>query len=418
MQIREIAGFTVLSYPMASPITSVRAFVNAGSAMEVRPGTAHFLEHMFFKGSQRRSYEEMNRLLAAIGESNAYTSQDATAFQIDTTGPNAARAFDLLCEMLFEPALDPEELDKERGVILEEWRSRQDDPGGFFYGRTTPMLFGEDLGHPIVGTDETIRAMTVDDLQAFRARHYDRANIVFALAGALAGLTDAALAAVLDRYVIDRGTENHLPTVIMPVVASPWTAPRREDFRHVSSQAWALLWMPGAPFVQAINAGYAPRVMNDLLGGGMHSLLFTRVREQLGLAYATGSFNYSIGQNAASGAYALCNTDQVPRCLDAMRATIEDLAMGRFEEDLAAAALDHYLFGMAQRAQTPAGVAGYYLAHWFELKNSIDFAGYGYDFHRSRVESLRTELHERLTRAASRLCDGAFITVMNGPDAP
>lgn len=112
MKFETINGFKIVFCDFPAPIVSVRAIINAGSYQDQKEGAAHFLEHLFFKGTQKHNYQEINQALAAIGNSNAYTSVDRTVYYIDTIPNHITAAFDYLCEMLFLPAMATKEMEK------------------------------------------------------------------------------------------------------------------------------------------------------------------------------------------------------------------------------------------------------------------------------------------------------------------
>ena len=123
MKLLEAAGFKVLHEKRSDSLATIRAIVNAGSTSEAEEkdyGVAHFLEHMFFKGTTKQGYKELNKKLTRLGSHNAYTSRDRTVYHMMFLPQKFSTAVDLLTEMIFEAVCDPEEFEKERGVILEE----------------------------------------------------------------------------------------------------------------------------------------------------------------------------------------------------------------------------------------------------------------------------------------------------------
>jgi predicted Zn-dependent peptidase len=411
MRISKISGFTVITHPMPSPIATVRVMVNAGSYQEIVPGTAHFLEHMFFKGTELRGYEELNRLLASIGNSNAFTCQDMTAFYIDTTGPNVLRAFDLLVEMMFLPTMDASEMDKERTVILEECQTRQDDPANFFFDGSTEFLFGEKLGHEIVGTNESILGMTRDDLMGFRETHYNRENIAFVLVGDVGHISESDLAKSLAPFSnLTQGYRNEIPT--LPLNLGRASKPVALSFKHVSTQAWLSLWTPGFDDEESHRLYDAPSVLYDALGGGMHSLLFNRIREELGLAYSTGTTDMNIWGNALEGCFALLKQENVEQCLVEILKLLHEVARNGIPPDILEASLSHFEFCAAQEAQTPSQYTMAYTTGYFQ---NLELESY--EERMRRFRAARQRMPELVQRCAGRLVEGLAVTVMNGPGA-
>lgn len=409
MRIVEVSGYTVILHPMPSPIATVRVMINAGSYHEKVPGAAHFVEHMFFKGTELHNYADLNRTLASIGESNAFTSQDLTAFYINTTGAKVLQAFELLTEMIFRPLFAEEELVKERTVILEEQQSCQDNPNQFFFENSFEFIQGPKLGHPIVGTEETIMGMTRDQLLEFRQANYSRANMAFVFVGNIAHITEADIAKILSNYDLPMGTPNSVP-LIRPNMGT-MSVPVSLNFKHVSKQAWLALWTPGHTEEECYNLFYAPEVLLDALGGGMHSLLFQRIREELGLAYSvfcTGAFSW---KNALIGHLALLQSSNVNKCRDEMLRTLFEVAEKGVPSDVLDASLSHYEFALAQEAETPASYAMAYTTGYFQNPDRL----MDYESQLARFKAGRAQMPELVQQAAQKLVQGLTLTVMNGP---
>jgi predicted Zn-dependent peptidase len=409
MKILNIAGFTVLWVPTESPLATARILVNAGAHQEKVWGAAHYVEHVFFKGTKQRSYEEMNRLVAALGDTNAFTSEGQTGYYIDTTGRNLGRAFTLLCEQFFEATFPQKEIDKERTVILEEWRSGQDNPGQFFFQGAEQKLLGL---HPIVGTEETIQAMTRDHLMDFRAEFYNRQNVVFIVAGDLSAVTESDLGKVLSKYELPEGVFNQggEPTVEF----GTWKAPNTVEFEHTSSQAWLALWSKGQNERQAIAKGWSGNILHDALGGGMHSLLFQRIREELGLAYATGAFSIQMKDLGLTLTYALLNPENVGQCIMEMQKVIQRVAEDGVSPDLLEVAFSHYEYRTAKQADSLASVVDV-LRDWFYLKDHVEPAEWLLSHKLKMLTAGRDELAARVQAEAQGMLDGLAVSVMNGP---
>jgi predicted Zn-dependent peptidase len=419
MHIRNLAGFTVIFCPSPSPVTSVRVLVNAGSLHETQPGTAHFLEHMFFKGTETMSAVDMNRTIAAIGESNAFTASDRTVYYINTTTRNATKALKLLCEMLFHPAMNPDDIEKERGVIQEEWQASQDNPATFFVNRCLLDSFGDTVGHAIVGTKESIEDLTRDHLVDFRNQHYTRNNIAFVIAGDLGDYHD--IEAVLVNYSAVEGTFN--PYLYHPVTFGAWSETMVTNFQHESSQAWIGLVTPGMNALEGMNLGYATDVLHDVLGGGMHSMLFDRIREQLGLAYSVGSMAFPIGLSSPFLCYALTSKENVDQCIVEMQGIIEEIAAGKIPSGLLETAMDHYEFVVSSGVETTSGIAAYandyfMMKDFWPTRPSTDTLAlevdYGFQPHMARFLEAKKDMAGRVSCVASRMLEGASIFVMNG----
>jgi len=420
MNETNVFGFPVVFHRVASPVVSIRIVVNAGSYQDQISGTAHFLEYMFFKSTEDRSYAEMNRAIAAIGDSNAYTSVDRTVFYINTTARYITRALDLLCEMLFKPKFDPEELEKERGVIVEEWQASQDDPVDFFIGNSSQAVLGSKLGHPPVGTKDGILAITRDDLLAFRATHYRPGNILIGIVGDLGDLSETEIADILIKY--SPSSNATAPNVIETIPSSlgPWEAPRTFGFTHTAKQACLGFWMPGLSLQESYDTFFADDIGLNLMGGGMHSFMFDRLREQLGLCYTTGALQVGAWDNTHTLAFCLLDRQNIERASAEIRGILTAIAKGEFSNDLLEASTANTLFGLAAGVQTPAGWARTFLDCKFCFDHILPGIIHGYESFKDRVDYVITKagtpdrLRELIREWAEHLMSKLTITTLNG----
>src|SRR5437870_5742937 len=150
-------------------------------------GASHFLEHLLFKGTDRRSAQEIAEVVEAVGgEMNAFTTKEYTAYYIRILDESVDLALDILSDVVWSPAFRPEEVDCERQVILEEIRMHEDTPDELVHSLFAEALFpGQTIGREVLGRNESIEAMTRDQIAGFHHRHYRPANIVVAAAGNL-----------------------------------------------------------------------------------------------------------------------------------------------------------------------------------------------------------------------------------------
>jgi len=409
-EVRQIAGFDVVLVPTRAATTTVRVVVNAGSAYESARtfGCAHFLEHLFFKGSRHRGYEVINREIAALGEANAYTDCDRTVFHIDTLGPDAPRALEILCELLFEPMLDPAEFERERGAILEEWQSRRDSPWSAFYDAAAAAVLTAPFDVPVIGTRDRIEDLRVTDLHAFRDTHYTRGNIAFVLAGDLAHVDIDMLERVLASVSVPNGPTNLLPPGGLraqpPDIILQTT--------HPAEQAIVSLWMPVPTDAQDRAQAYATSILFNALGGGAHSILYDRIREKAGIAYSVGAHEMHYDSLAAGVVIAATSPENAGRCLDIMRGTLAELADNLMDEDLERVARTNCLFGLATLDNTPSGLASCFLDRHFRTRRELDTSARGYlearsVFHGPRKDAVREVAREVVRAALPRMV--AFI---------
>ncbi len=267
--------------PGASSV-SAAFWIGSGSREEdgASYGASHFLEHLAFKGTARRSGPEIARSMDQRGgEMNAFTAQEHTVFYLRLLGEALDFGIDLLCDIITEPALATSDIDLERDVILDEILMHADDPADVVAEAASSALFGaHPLGRDVLGTAESIAGMDPGSIRGFFGTHYRPTNMVFAAAGALNH--DQVLAG-LEPWMGHGGGQR----------------PRREP--PVESQERFVLIERPTEQAHVVVAWRAPsagaserlamEVLDHIIGGGMSSRLFQEVRERRGLAYSVGS---------------------------------------------------------------------------------------------------------------------------------
>jgi predicted Zn-dependent peptidase len=288
-------------------------WVGTGSRDEApaQAGASHFLEHLLFKGTDRRSARDIAETIDAVGgDFNAFTSKEYTAFYLRVLSQDVPVGLDILCDIMADPAFRPDEVEAERHVILEEILMRGDDPGDLVHELCFEALYpGHPLGLETLGTEETISSMTGDDIRRFFAHHYRPANIVFSAAGDLDH--DRIVAEVERRFDPPAGGE----VPVRDVPPSPEVALVVD--RRSTEQAHLVVAMHALD--RHDEDRYALGVLNQVLGGGMSSRLFQTIREERGLAYSVYSYRSSFDQAGALSIYAgtaPTNVSEVIRLID------------------------------------------------------------------------------------------------------
>ena len=280
-------GLTLLAVPMPHLASaSVAVFIRAGSRDEpaAQAGVSHFLEHMAFKGTATRTVQAVNLAAESLGaDMNAYTDKDATCYHLEGLGRHVPQMTELLADIVLASTFPEAELERERDVILQEATEYDEDPQQLSYLLLDRALWGDHpMGRPIIGTPETIRAITRDDLVAHTRAHYVGERIVVACAGHFDVEAFQAQAAALFGQV-PRGDGARAPVV-------PQTPPHvgQAQARRLPglSQAYVTVAWPIA--TRSEHAHLASFVAT-LFGGGMSAPLVDAVRERLGLAYSVGA---------------------------------------------------------------------------------------------------------------------------------
>jgi predicted Zn-dependent peptidase len=325
-------GITVLSERVPSVRSAaVGLWVRTASAHEPRPkmGVSHLLEHMVFKGTERRSAQEIALALEARGGSlDAYTSRDSTAYHARVLDADLPRALDVITDLVRRPLLRDADLELERKVILEEISTVDDTPDDLVFDLVYQTLWPEHpYGYQILGTPDTVSALSADDLKQLHGRAYFPGNCVIAGAGNFAH--EALLEEVARQGWFDRATGE--PPSSAPVPAAIRGV--QKHFEKDTAQTHIVFASDTLPF--ADQRKYALLVLSNIFGGGMSSRLFQRIREELGLAYAVYSFTSFYRAMGVAGVYVGTQPGRAAEATGAIRDEFARLA----REGLAGAAL-------------------------------------------------------------------------------
>src|SRR5256886_2094678 len=302
-------GVIVLSERVPSVRSAaVGIWVRSASAHEPRPkmGVSHLLEHMVFKGTERRSAQEIALALESRGGSlDAYTSRDTTAFQARVLDSDLPRALDVLTDLVRNPVLRSSDLELERNVVLEEINTVEDTPDDQVFDLVYQTLWPKhSYGYSILGTRDTVSALSADDLKQLHGRAYFPANCVISAAG---NLTHDALLEELGRQGwFDASPGNAVSGNAQSATPHAATVPpavRGTEARHAKDTAQTHIVFATDTVPYADRRKYALLVLGNVFGGGMSSRLFQRIREELGLAYAIYAVTGFYREMGVAGVY-------------------------------------------------------------------------------------------------------------------
>ncbi|MGE5237239.1 MAG: M16 family metallopeptidase [Chloroflexota bacterium] len=262
----------------------VGVWVKVGSRHEApeKSGVSHFLEHMFFKGTKKRTAADLAIAIDSLGgDLNAFTSRETTAFYVKVLDEYVEKGVDLLADIFLHSTFLEEEIEKEKSVIKEEIKLVEDTPDDYIHDLFSRTVWGDEgLGQPVLGRRETIRAFTREDLLGHVRKYYGLSDTVVACAGNFD--TDHVLD-LLNHYLgsLRRGSE---PRTIPQPFFKGATAVYPKDL----SELHMCLGVEGPPF--ASRDRYAIALLNSILGAGVSSRLFQEIREKKGYAYSIYSF--------------------------------------------------------------------------------------------------------------------------------
>ncbi|MFC8128030.1 M16 family metallopeptidase [Streptomyces sp. NPDC057302] len=310
-------------------------WANVGSRDETPAlnGATHYLEHLLFKGTKKRSALDISSALDAVGgEMNAFTAKEYTCYYARVLDTDLPLAIDVVCDMLTGSLILQEDVDAERGVILEEIAMTEDDPGDCVHDLFAHTMLGDTpLGRPVLGTEETVNALNADRIRRFYKKHYDPTRLVVAAAGNV----DHNKVVRQVRAAFEKAGALHRTdaTPVVPRQGSRTlrTAGRVEVINRKTEQAHVILGMPG--LARTDERRWAMGVLNTALGGGMSSRLFQEVREKRGLAYSVYSYTSGFADTGLFGVYAGCRPSQVHDVLKICRDELDDVAQNGLSDD-------------------------------------------------------------------------------------
>ena len=287
-------------------------------------GASHFLEHLLFKGTPNRTSRQIAEDVDAVGgDMNAFTTKEYTAFYLRVLDDSVDLGLDILSDILWSPAFRPEEVEAERKVILEEILMRADEPADLVHEVFAEALFPDHpVGREVLGDEPSIEAMSRDDIAAFHAYHYRPANTVFAAAGHLDHAT--VVEGVERRFAGGAGgqTPSRTPPSKPPCPLA--VDPRPTEQVHVVLGMRAL--------DSHSDDRYALSVVNHVLGGGLSSRLFQKIREERGLAYSVYSYRSALADTGLMAVYAGTMPAQLGEVVDLIREEVDAVAASGITE--------------------------------------------------------------------------------------
>ena len=337
---RLASGLTVATETMPHLETAtLGVWVGAGSRSE-RPeenGISHLLEHMAFKGTTTRSARRIAEEIEAVGgEINAATSVENTCYYARILKDDLALAVDILADILTDSVFDPEELERESHVVLQEIGAAHDMPEDVVFDLLQERAFPDQpIGRPILGTPETVKSFDRTALKTYLDRHYRTSQMVVAAAGNL------------DHAAVVRLAEERF--AVLPVGDTPSLAEavyRGGDVREARdlSEAQMTLAFEGRPYSSPDH--HAAQVLATVLGGGMSSRLFQEIRENQGLCYSISAFHWGYRETGLFGIHAATGEGDLDRLMESLaheiRRTVDEVdeaELGRAKAQLRAGLL-------------------------------------------------------------------------------
>lgn len=321
-------GLRLVTVPLSNlESATLTIWVKTGSRMEGSQvaGISHFLEHMVFKGSKKRpTAKEIAEAVDALGgEFNAATSKDWTNFYIKARAGNIETAFDVLSDMVLNPILAEEEIEREKGVIIEEIRMYEDTPV-FRIGDVYEQLAfsGSTLGRDIIGSEKTVAGVKRDDFVRYINTHYYTENILVTVAG---NVKEYEVLKLVEKYFAELKPKSGAKAKSTKF-SSEQKKPRVKLHPKKKEQAHFVLGFTGHG--RGYKGRYSEAVLATILGGGMSSRLFSEVRERRGLAYSIRTTVERYDETGYIGTYAGANPKRIDEAVRVVLSEHYKLASG------------------------------------------------------------------------------------------
>jgi predicted Zn-dependent peptidase len=367
---------------------SVGIWVGSGSRRETpeQNGISHFIEHMLFKGTTSRSAEDIARSVDALGGNlDAFTAKELVCFNTKVLDQHLSQAFDVLADLVLHPMFRPEDIEKEKGVILEEIKMEADSPD-YLVHEIFSSNFWKDhpLGKPILGTPQTVRRFDDTMIRDFYKSVYAPANVVVTAAG---NLTHEGLTGLVRQHF-----ESLPPGDTAPLDLAPSTH-ARIALRNKKSleQVHLCLGVPSYPLPHSER--FACYVLNTLLGGGMSSRLFQNIRERQGLAYAVFSELNPYRDTGCLSIYAGTSVESARKVVESITREFRQLKEERVSDEELRRAKDHLkgslMLGLESTASRMSNLARQemYFGKFFTLDELVE-----------SIESVTSEDVQRIAR--------------------
>lgn len=299
---------------------AIGVMTGAGSGNETpeNNGISHFIEHMYFKGTKTRSSYDIVKQIDALGaQINAYTAKQATCFYTICVDDESEKCAEILSDILFDSTFDPEEMEREKKVVLEEISMCDDDYADVCADTASKLYFGSDpLGMPILGTRGNVKRFTRDDLLGYIGKNYNVGSTVISIAG---NIPFEKAEEIVRKYFVGRWSGGERDWRDRPRTPE---ATEEYVFKDIE-QSHITVTFGSVPY--SSKNDISVMLLNTILGGGMSSRLFYEVREKLGLAYSVYSYSGTYVNNGTLNVYIGTNPASVGKAADVAADVIADI---------------------------------------------------------------------------------------------
>jgi predicted Zn-dependent peptidase len=351
---------------------SLGVWIGTGSRSEApeENGISHFIEHMVFKGTTKRSAEDIARSVDSIGGGlDAFTAKEMVSYNTKVLDEHVPLAFDVLADMVLNPLFRDEDIEKEKGVILEELKMEVDNPEYLLHEIFSSNFWKDHpIGKPILGTKDTVRNFDRAKIHHYYRRYYSPSNILITAAG---NLNHDRLVDLAAKHFEDLRVNGAPPPQAPPVPHA------RLAFRNKASLEQTHLYMgvPAYPFPHELR--FACYALNTVLGGGMSSRLFQNIREKQGLAYAVYSELSMYHDTGCMAIYAGTSTESAGKVIESIVAEFRELKNNPVPAEELRRAKDHlkgsFMLGLESTSSRMGNLARQemYFKRFFTLDEMI-----------------------------------------------
>ena len=353
-------GLTVVTDSMPHlQTTSVGVWVNTGARHERarQHGVSHMLEHMAFKGTERRSALAIAEEIETVGgHLNAHTTHEATAYYARVLKEDLPLAVDILADILQNSIFDPEEVERERGVIISEIGQAHDTPDDVVFDDLLEAAYpGQPLGRSILGTVDTVSGFGRDDLNGYMNERYLAQGMVLAAAGG-----------VDHKDLVKLAAQRFAAVPWRPVTHAPRAVFKGGEVRKERDleQVHLALAFEGPTYQDPDY--YTAQVFSGVLGGGMSSRLFQEVREKRGLCYSVFAFSWSFADTGVFGIYAGTAPDDVAELMPVLSGELGRIGIDASEDEVARSRAQikaGLLMGLESSSSRAEQIARHYMIH-------------------------------------------------------
>ena len=350
------SGIRILQVAQKSATRAIIIGVRAGSRDESRKqfGMAHFIEHMFFKGTKKRpNFLDVSKDLDALGANyNAFTSNEFTGFYVHSSSEKSLASAEILLDLFLNNTLPEEEIAKEKAVISEEINMYEDMPQAKASQEFQKLIFdGHSLAHSIAGEKSTIASFQKKDMQKFIKDNYVAPNITIAIAGKIDKKLKDYIKEKLESYK-NIGARKFAPQIIKP-------KKQTKKFQKNIYQAHIMLGFPA--FAISDPRRFTLQILENILGGMMSSRLFVEVREKRGLAYYVSSASSLFLDNGYLAVRAGLNKNKLDDGIGAIRQEIKKMTSEKVLESELSRAKDNFIGQFLLGLESGLDIAQYYL---------------------------------------------------------